>query len=168
MKPLQTHGQYREKWIPPNPDRFTIYESLDESWLRPLGFGRIERTLESLYDVRTGGDMRLVGYCRVNPVDRYDIRLAVTPEYERWDSDISKIASPQFDEITLRVRHYAVMRYVQGSGYVEHRKEVFVCWVAEMQDVEKLLATTWLTFGGDNMQEFLYELKRDMYERRIR
>jgi len=155
MKPLQTHGQYNEKWIPPKPDRFTIYESSDESWLRPLGFGSIERTLERLYDVRTGSDMRLVGYCQVNPVDRYNIRLAVFPEYQQWDSDISKIACRAFDEIILTVHKYRTNR------------EMFVCWMADLQDVEKLLRTTWLTFGGDNLREFIYELNRDMGERRI-
>ena len=157
MKPLQTHGQYREKWIPPKSDRFTIYESSDESWLRPLGFGRIERTLERLYDVRTGGDMRLVGYCRVDPTGRRDIRLAVTPEYERerWDSNISKIERPRFDEITLQVRHYAC------------NHEYFLCWHVEMQDVEKLAGTTWLTFGGDNLHQFIREIRRDMEGRRF-
>lgn len=34
----------QEIWIPPEGDRFTTWEAKDESWLRPLGLGKVIKT----------------------------------------------------------------------------------------------------------------------------
>ena len=158
MKPLQTHGQYNEKWIPPKPDRFTIYESSDESWLRPLGFGTIERTLRNLFDVRTGDDMRLVGYCHVDPTHQRDLQLAIIEPaaHRAFFNSTTTITKPASEIITLRSRGYAI------------NHERFLCWCVQLEDVEKLLSTSWLTFGGDNLYEFIDDINREIYERNWR
>ena len=106
------------------------------------------------YEVRTGRDMRLVGYCRVNPIGWREFRVETIPE--RTFNEWARCEPIRTDEITLHVQQHEI----NGMW--------FTCWVVALRDVAKLLATTWLTFGGANRHQFVNAIKREMHEADLR
>jgi len=161
MKPLQTHNQYIETWRPPQSDRFTVYQQSDESWLRPLGFGTVDRVLAPLYDVRLITDESLIGYISQDPTHHRDGRMPISCLLDPPSSFDYLMKGGMHDRetlnittIVLRIRHYAIGPHV------------FQCWFAVPEDVPALVRSSYLTFGPDNKERFVHELMRKEYERR--
>ena len=156
MEALQTHGKYKETWHPPTSDRFTVYERSDESWLRPLGYGSVKKTLLPLYDVRLRSNGELLGYFSRNPVEVRggQIMFPVLQESSRV-FDLHQTEPRQdtiVDTIQLRVSTFAFDR------------QMYLAWSVDDLNVPTLLRANILTHGPDNKEQFLYELRRRIEE----
>ncbi len=163
MQPLQTHGQYATRWVPPKADRFTVYEPSDEAWARPLGLGSCEQCLVNLYDVR---DERndLVGYTRYNP-ESYHKRK----QFSLW---IGSLQDCEYKKISVaQVRHDAFRPDSICSIEIRLVKivisgERFVSWYVPLQYGAELMDAGFLAcIGPDHRSRYVAELRQRFEER---
>jgi len=156
MKPLQTHGRYIEEWIPGN-DRFCQFESSDEEWARPLGYGEVVRTLAKLYDVRDI-DTSLIGYTKCNPTDDFlgghlyvpilteNPPTIVDPVKDDW----AQLDTPAYEALAVHAHTISL------EGWDSH----YLTWIVDLSDAEKLARCGWLEcLGEDNIRKFVHDLR---------
>lgn len=163
MRPLQTHGKYTTRWVPPKADRFTVYEASDEAWARPLGLGSVEQCLVDLYDVRDERNA-LVGYTRHNP-ESYHRRK----QFSMWIGSLLDLERPEMR--VAQLRHDAFkpdsicrieIRLVQLVYYGEH----FVSWHVPLQYGAELMDAGFLVcIGPDHRDRYVRELRDRWHER---
>lgn len=163
MQPLQTHGQYTSRWVPPKSDRFTVYDAGDEAWARPLGLGSVERCLVNLYDVR---DERndLVGYTRHNP-EAYHSRK----QFSLWIGSLQDMDNPEMR--VAQMRHDAFrpdsichieIRLVQIAIHGER----FISWYVPLQYGAQLMDAGFLVcICPDHKSRYVAELRKRFEER---
>lgn len=163
MQPLQTHGQYTTRWVPPKADRFTVYDAGDEAWARPLGLGSVERCLVNLYDVRDEHN-DLVGYTRHNP-EAYHRRK----QFSLW---IGSLQDCEYEKMSVaQTRHDAFrpdsicsieIRLVQ----IVISGERFVSWYVPLQYGAELMDAGFLAcIGPDHRSRYVRELRQRAEER---
>jgi hypothetical protein len=152
VEALQTHGRYRETWHPPKSDRFVTYERSDESWLRPLGYGSITKTLLPLYDVRLRSNGDLVGYLSQDPVNAIYGRMYFPILTEE------RFASVFRDETTLVDRPEITSIEMRASQFANDGRR-YLSWSVDDSDVPALVRSNLLTHGPDNREQFIYELR---------
>lgn len=163
MRPLQTHGKYTTRWVPPKADRFTVYESSDEAWARPLGLGSAEQCLVNLYDVR---DERndLVGYTQHNP-ESYHKRK----QFSLWIGCLQDLEHPEmrFGQVRYDSRRTdsfcrIEIRLVEFVYYGER----FVSWHVPLQYGAQLMDAGFLAcIGPDHRSRYVAELRQRFEER---
>lgn len=163
MRPLQTHGKYTTRWVPPKAGKFTVIEASDEAWAHPLGIGSVEQCLVNLYDVR---DERndLVGYTRHNP-EAYHSRK----QFSLW---IGCLQDLEHSEMRLaQVRHDACRP--GGICSIEFRLVEFayygqrvVAWHVPLQYGAQLMDAGFLAcIGPDHRSRYVAELRQRFEER---
>lgn len=155
--PLQSHGLCKtvEVWEPPRSGRFVSYDKSDESWMRPLGIGKVVKRpnpllLVDLYDVRDEkGD--LVGYSELNPIDYWnrgtrDLMIGVIDSFppvypvRRFDQTSS------VREIRIRISRYSVAC------------EAYLCWQVQLYDAPALIMGKWIkAIGEDRVRELAHK-----------
>lgn len=159
-KPMQTHGLFDETWHPPvSRSKFVRYTKDDEHWLRPMGLGRIEKTIRSLFDVRLN-DQTLVGYVEIDPTktDRPWLHLPVIlPENVFYD--------PVFACDRREYRQVTMEAVCFGVGDLR-----FACWTLDSaMDASLLVQTGFIKLlGEDNLRRWSNELRRMHYTRHDR
>jgi hypothetical protein len=166
MQPLQTHGQYTSRWVPPKPDRFTVYDAGDEAWARPLGLGSVEQCLVNLYDVR---DERndLVGYTGHNP-EAYHSRK----QFSMWIGSLQDLEQSEMH--VAQMRHDAfkpdsICRIEIRLVQLEYNGEHFISWHVPLQYGAELMAGGFLCcIGPDHRDRYVRELRRRWEERDYR
>lgn len=163
MQPLQTHGQYTSRWVPPKPDRFTVYDAGDEAWARPLGLGSVESCLVSLYDVR---DERndLVGYTRHNPASHYERKLHALHVYCLDCDDYPTFRASEDRGVPCEYKPFRTIeiRLIQLAICGEY----FIAWHVPLQYGAQLMDAGWLDcIGPDHKSRYVNELRRRSEER---
>jgi len=163
MQPLQTHGQYTSRWVPPKPDRFTVYDASDEAWARPLGLGSVEQCLVNLYDVR---DERndLVGYTQHNPEAYYNRK-----QFSLWIGSLRDLEYPEIQVAQLRHDAFqpdSICRIEIRLVQFEICGERFISWHVPLQYGAELMASGWLAcIGPDYRDRYVRELRQRFEER---
>jgi hypothetical protein len=159
IKPMQTHGLFDETWHPPvSRSKFVTYTKDDEYWLRPVGLGRIEKTIRNLFDVRLS-DMTLVGYVDVDPTktNRPWLNLSVILPSSEFDDPMSGPGPNrrEYNQVTMNVR-----LVVLGESR-------FACWILESAiDASLLVQIGFIKLiGQDNLHRWSNELRRMHYAR---
>lgn len=156
-KPLQTHGRTITTWQPPDGDRFTAYDRRDETWMRPLGLGRIVETPEALYDVR---DERgeLVGYTVHDP-SRYGARGIVMAVSDPNGPSGYPASVGMMRDAERKIEIIApLFRWPDG--------EPRIGWRVMLADVPDLIRVKWITvLGEDRIKQSIYDAERKVWER---
>lgn len=151
---MQSHGQYREVWVPPKT-AFIRYEKSDEAWGRYAGVGTIEKQLRPYYDVR---DERgsLVGYTDMNPCDHgtrpIELRVPTDLALDRMWYPFQQDPATRIDykTVSLRVWTYEV----EG--------ERFLCWSCNSVDAGALIQTTVIKLvDRDRRDEYIHKVLKD-------
>ena len=161
--PLQSHGLCKtvDVWEPPRSGRFVSYDKSDESWMRPLGIGKVVKKLNpllpvDLYDVRDErGD--LVGYSELDPVDYFnrgvrDLMIAAIDSFPRPIQFFRPESDSYMDQMKIRQIHVKASRYSVAC-------ENYLCWQVQLYDAPALIMGKWIkAIGEDRVRELAYEV----------
>lgn len=155
MKPLQTHGLFEERWIPPK-ERFVVYEKSDEEWCRFFGIGEVVQEPVQLFDVRDG-NTELVGYTNRNPaieIEKYGKWKIALPIISRSRICMFGEGNPVDGWNGIR----EVFVYIRRFSYM---RESFLAWQCCIHDAEALLRAGWIKcIGEDNIEQLAYEIRK--------
>ncbi len=159
-KSMQTHGLFDETWHPPvSRSKFVTYTKDDEHWLRPMGLGRVQKTIRNLFDVRLN-DRTLVGYVDIDPTksDRPWLHLPVILPESVYDDPMLCSDRREYRQVTMDVQWF-------GVGDMQ-----FACWsIGSALDAALLVQIGFIKLlGEDNLHRWSSELRRMHYARQER